>query len=105
MPPNRTYPCSHICLDGEALTRAIVVLFYGHHQVGEVMHARYPDQVGGDNLDIHSVYPGVLVGQVATRWRVIAVLTRPPNHDGCGVNEATQPQGYPRQCVGESVGR
>jgi hypothetical protein len=69
------------------------------------MHARYPDQVGGDNLEIHSVYPGVLVGQVATRWRVIAVLTRPPNHGGCGVNEATQPQGYPRQCVGESVGR
>ena len=58
------------------------------------MHARYPDQVGGDNLEIHSVYPGVLVGQVATRWRVID-----------GVNEATQPQGYPRQCVGESVGR
>ena len=45
------------------------------------MHARYPDQVGGDNLEIHSVYPGVLVGQVATRWRVIE-----------GVNEATQSQ-------------
>src|SRR3954470_15854482 len=29
--------------------------FYGYHQVGEVMHARYPGPVGGDNLEIHSV--------------------------------------------------
>ena len=32
--------------------------FYGYHQRGEVMHARYPDQVGGDNLDIKSYLPG-----------------------------------------------
>src|SRR3954467_11203634 len=45
--------------------------FYGYHQVGEVMHAHYPDQVGGDNLEIHSVMSSVSVGQVATRWLVV----------------------------------
>ena len=28
--------------------------FYEYHQRGEVMHARYPNQVGGDNLEIQS---------------------------------------------------
>ena len=28
--------------------------YYGYHQRGEVMHARYPDQVGGHNIDIQS---------------------------------------------------
>ena len=28
--------------------------YYGYHQRGEVMHARYPGPVGGDNLDIQS---------------------------------------------------
>src|ERR1041385_1530420 len=32
--------------------------FYEYHQRGEVMHARYPGPVGGDNLDIQSCLPG-----------------------------------------------
>ena len=33
--------------------------FYGYHQRGEVMHARYPGPVGGDNLEIQrDMLPG-----------------------------------------------
>src|SRR4051812_12831221 len=32
--------------------------FYGYHQRGEIMHARYPGSVGGDNIDIQSYLPG-----------------------------------------------
>ena len=51
VPPNRTYKCSHTRLYGKALARSIGALSYSYHQRGEVMRARYPDQVGGDNLE------------------------------------------------------
>ena len=56
VPLNRTYQCSHICLYGKALAWSIVVPFYGYHQRGKVMHARYPGPVGGDSLEIQSFY-------------------------------------------------
>src|SRR3989337_775152 len=50
VPPTRTYPCSHICRYGTALTWSNFVLFYRYHQRGKVMRARYPGPVGDDNL-------------------------------------------------------
>src|SRR3954463_775211 len=42
----------------EGLSLGYGSAFYGYHQRGEVMHARYPGPVGGDNLDIQSYLPG-----------------------------------------------
>src|SRR3989337_1296387 len=48
--PVQTYPCSHICRYGMALTWSDRVLFHRYLQRGKVMRARYPGLVGGDNL-------------------------------------------------------
>jgi hypothetical protein len=50
VPPTQTYPCSHICRNGMALTWFNLVLFYRYHQRRKVMRLCYPDQVDGDNL-------------------------------------------------------
>ena len=57
VPPTRTYPCSHICRNGTALTWSNLVLFYRYHQRGKVMCASYPDRVDNDNL----VCPGYVI--------------------------------------------
>ena len=46
------YSCSHICLSGQALAWSIVVPFADITKEGRLWRARYPDQVGGDNLEI-----------------------------------------------------
>src|SRR3954464_12068632 len=83
VPPNRALTVQPHLSVWAGLNSGYRSAFYGYHQRGEVMHTRYPDQVGGDNLDIHSVYPGVPVGTVfATRWSLPRVWP-----SGSGGNE------------------
>src|SRR3954463_13622518 len=56
VPPNRAFLVHPHFPVWAGLSLVYRSAFYGYHQRGEVMRARYPDQVGGDNLDIQSSY-------------------------------------------------
>src|SRR3954469_3008484 len=96
VPPNRAYPCSHICLYGKALAWAIVVPSTDITTEGGIMHARYPDQVGGDNPDIQSYPQGGRVKDEAVRTEAVRCQ---------GDTGVKATQGYPRQGAGDTVGR
>ena len=52
VPPNRALLVQPHLPVWAGLSLVYRSAFYGYHQRGEVMRARYPDQVGGDNLEI-----------------------------------------------------
>src|SRR3954462_3240652 len=58
VPPNRALFVQPHLPRWAGLSFVYRCAFYGYHQRGEVMHARYPGPVGGDNLDIQSYLPG-----------------------------------------------
>src|SRR4051812_11767040 len=88
VPPNRAYPCNHICLYGKALAWAIVVPSTDITTKGGIMHARYPDQVGGDNPDIQSYPQGGKVKDRGSQDRGGPVSRRPRCRGDTGIPKA-----------------
>jgi hypothetical protein len=75
--PIRTYPCSHICRYGTALTWSDRMLFHRYRPTGKVMRARYPGPVGGGNLvspvELYGTRSpfGIVVGHDGGRCHVV----------------------------------
>ena len=92
VPPNRTYPCSHIFLDGEALIRSTGGFSYAYHQRGKAMRGSCLGRVNEDSLESQ------FVGRAISVWDSFATTVAvfgPCDGQGHAMASVGRTRGYP----------